>query len=339
MLGATKFDGYVNTDDNPYISITYVRDNPQNATGLDMVFLTYDLATKQLREECNIPYDSKYASGVVSLHNNTVYYSQRSDSADPSSPDNLCAYDMSSRQSTVLENENFSYNDIALIGKDKLLVVALTNSHIITPAVFDISSGTFSYSADVNEEPLDLYTSGPQDINYNYRFNRFLQVYYNVEAESSEGYHSFEDAIDNYIAVVSDDLQKKPSEIFSALFTAAQEIEWVTQLTEQEFLVQVRVTDIEAEVGFPTWHDHYTLILNGDESTFEKIETPFPNASSINHCLTIDGGKTYFCTGRFTNDNGLDERGLFIYNCETDGITPILTDSETGHVVSFVAVG
>ena len=45
-------------DDNPYLSITYIKENENSSTGWDTVFYTYDINSKTLKEECIFPCDT-----------------------------------------------------------------------------------------------------------------------------------------------------------------------------------------------------------------------------------------------------------------------------------------
>lgn len=192
------------SEPHPYISITYSRSNLEMPLGRETVFYTYDLVDKELNEICVLPFNAKYASGVVSLENQMVYYSSRMDAADLSSDDCLWAYDLNSGKSIRLEHENFSYNDITIIDLNTLLVMAVKagDKHVITPALFDLTTNTFTYLPDVNREPLTQYATGPSPMNYNYRTGQFCYIYRDQEEMYLPEYLGMREPIDVQITLV-----------------------------------------------------------------------------------------------------------------------------------------
>lgn len=325
------------SDQHPYISITYGRNNFENATDREMAFYTYDLVTKQLREECVVPFDSDYATGVVSRSKNTLYYSQRREPGDLSTPDCLWGYDIQSGKSTMLEAENFSYNDITLLNPETLLVMTVTKRHTITPARFDLSSKSFTYTADANNEPFELYSSGPAPLNYNYKTRKFVYMYSNQEDMYLPDYLGFKTAIDKHIALISDDLKKNPEETFTISLPVSSELSWATQISEHELLVAVREVDVSG-LTIESQYSYYCLVFNQDQTTFTRIDPPFPALSSVSNCVTLDDGYTYYCKLY----NGKDKTsGLFSYCPSTGELIPILLDDAAteGHVVNFFVVG
>jgi hypothetical protein len=322
----------------PYLSITCRRDNPDSEDNVwDEVYYTYDLLTKELKEICVLPHLSGYTAGVVSLWDNAVYFSMR-ESMD--SNDQICKYDIKSGEIAFMENENFTYNDFTLLDANTLLLVAKTRERTLTPALFDIANKKFTYMADVNEEDFTLYTSAPTPLNYNYLYEEFAWLYFKLSDRDSEAYHSTEGSIDYNFTMVSKNL-KKSDAVFTTQFTALQQIEFLTQISENVVLVRSTETTLDLygtddRVEFP----YYQLAFDGENTSFVQIEDPFPAALYVSQCLTFDGGETYYCRGAFSLDGVPYYDGLFIYDCDIDEITPILLPGdESLSVANFRSVG
>lgn len=331
------------SEPHPYISITYGRSNPEMPLGREIVFYTYDLVDEELNEICALPFNAKYASGVVSLENQMVYYSSRMNSEDLSSDDCLWAYDLNSGESIRLEHENFSYNDIAIIDSNTLLVMAVKagDAHVITPALFDLTTNTFTYLPDVNAEPLTQYSTGPSPMNYNYRTGQFCYIYRNQEEMYWPEYLGMREPIDVHIALVGADLTKQPKNTYTAQWKSTQNVDWLTQVTDNTMLIQMYTEVIDPEN--PTLDNnemqYYTITFGGENAVLEPAAPPFPDAASVNlmNCQTFDGGKTYYLKMNRVGDTS----GLFSYSAETGELQPILlnNDAEENHVINFSAVG
>jgi hypothetical protein len=192
----------------------------------DEVYYTYDLTKGKLQEICVLPHLSGYTTGIVSLEDNAVYFSRRE---SDNSNDQICKYDIGSGALTPLEDDNLSYNDLALIDKDTLLVIASTNQHTITPALFDLRNQEFTYMADVNREEFDLYTTGGQLLNYNYLFDNFPWTIFKLADRYSDAYHkqSPEEpgaAIDFEFIMASKDLHKSDAYRFITQYTIENQV-------------------------------------------------------------------------------------------------------------------
>ncbi|MDR2044804.1 MAG: hypothetical protein LBQ15_10685 [Clostridium sp.] len=324
---------------NPYLSITARRLQPgaEEYYIWDEVYYTFDLVTKELREICVLPHSSGYTCGVVSLRENAVYFSARE---NEQSNDRLCRYDVESGETVVLEDENRTYNDITVLDPDTLLVIASTPAHTLTPALFDLGSGRFTYMADVTGEPSDLYTGGPQHLYYNYRFDTFPWLYYKLTDRYSEGYLSFEEAIDHNFTLVSTRLDRAAA-VFTERFLVTRQLGFMAQIDEKEVLVSL-LAKAPDEDGVPTAeveYEYYRLTFDGESASFVPVDNPFPKALYVGSAMTFDGGKTYYCQGAFTN--GREEvHGLFVYDRETDGMTSLLSTSDgILGVANFRSVG
>jgi len=343
-------DNNENSVINPYLSIIGRRINPnyeeEEYYVWDEVYYTYDLVTNELREICVLPHFSGYTAGVVSLWDNAVYYSKREGER---TNDRICKYDIKSGEENFIENENWSYNDFTLINSNTLLLIALTPEHTTTPALFSLDSGTFTYMANVNGEDFGLYTSGGQLMDYNYLFDTFPWLYFRLSDRYSDGYTGHEEAIDYNFTMVSTNLKKSDS--FTEQFMAAHQIGFLTQVSENVVLVQSTETiwdestltfDDDGTItggGFVYADTYYHLTFDGENTSFIEIDNPFHRALKVVQALTFDGGETYCCLGYYFMNN-YEYEGVFIYDCETDEITPILlTDDRTNSIANFRAVG
>ena len=106
----------------------------------------------------------------MSLVNQKVYYSSR---IQGNANDSLMEYDLESGEIKALENENDTYNDIAIVANHTLLVTAISRENGCNwPATFDLNSKTFTYLYDVNNISDSLYSTRAGRINYNYIYNK-----------------------------------------------------------------------------------------------------------------------------------------------------------------------
>ncbi len=321
-------DSLSGEEGHPYLSITYGRDNPDNFTGRDMVFYTYDLAAKELKEECVIPFDSQYACGVVSKAKNTVYYSGRSHPNTLGFCDGIWAYSLKTKKSRLLEKKNWSYNGIMLTDSGRLLVMAVTREHPIQPALFDLKTKTFTYMSDANREPFDLYSCGPTDLGYNYGTNEIVSIYQNEKEVYQPEFRDGEIPINTYISVASSDLVKDRKRTFSISLKIEDEVTSAAQVSENEFLVVIEHTDWDT---LDTESKLYTLTFKDGKGTLKPSDLPYQNSSCWR---TADGGKTFYFMVQ-TEEN--PERSLCCYDTETKELTTILSGNpeENGHIINF----
>lgn len=322
-------------DDNPYLSITYIKENENSSTGWDTVFYTYDINSKTLKEECIFPCDTGYASGVVSKYDNAVYYSANTVEGDFSA-NSLWKYDIATGESTIIDNENHSYNDILLVDRNTLLLMMITDKdqRPIMPVTFDLTSKEFTYMADVNDEPF-IYTSGPTTPIYNYKTQEFACIYWNrSEDHGDNGYTSYETAIDHYLAATSKDLVKDKNRIFTHRAKINEmNMSAAVQLSENEFLVTMDNAPHSDVI------EYYSLVFGEDETTFTKVDCPYPDSDYVINLYTIDGGKTFFFY--LYGDRRGNPNGVYSYDTETDELTPVLLNDKAtkGHYVNFCIVG
>lgn len=320
-------------EDSPYLSITYMRDNPDTVSGREIVFYTYDINSKTLKEECIVPCDSSYASGVVSKYDNVVYYSSNTEPGNYSGGNCLWVYDLETGKASILNGENHEYNDILLLDENTLLTMMVTYEHPIMPVLLDLETKEFTYMADANNEPF-IYTSGATQPIYNYKTGMFTCIYWNEDEERGD-YSSFNASIDHYLTVVSSDLVKNPDKIFThnARIDEMNMISAV-QISENELLVAM-----ENMIHFELQREYYSVIFEENKTTFTKVDCPYPHADYISNLYTIDEGKTFFMY--IHGDHFGNHSGIYSYDTETEELVPILlnTPENNGHYVNFSIVG
>lgn len=327
-------DDNTKTCESPYLSITYVRDNLNNKSGIDMVFFTYDLDSKVLTEECILPFDSAYASGVVSKKNNKVYYSSNSELGRYNGGNCLWAYDLDTCKSHILNKENHEYNDILILDENTLLIMMVTSEHPIMPVTYDIPSDTFTYMADANNEPF-IYTSGPIQPFYNYKTGMFTCIFWNEEEERGD-YSLFKASLEHHLALLSKDMVKDPDKIFT-YSSRADEMRMIAavQISDDELLVTMENNYFYVDQP----REYYSLVFGEDETTFTRTECPYPHADYVANLYTVDEGKTFYFY--LYGDHFGNPPGIYSYDTESEELTPILlNDPETnGHYINFSIVG
>ncbi len=318
---------------SPYLSITYMQDNPETISEREIVFYTYDINSKVLKEECIIPCDSAYASGVVSKYDNVIYYSSNTEPGNYFGGNCLWIYDLETGKASILNDENHEYNDILLLDENTLLTMMVTFEHPIMPVILDLETKEFTYMADANNEPF-IYTSGPTQPIYNYKTGMFTCIYWNEDEERGD-YSSFEGSIDHYLTLVSSDLVKNPDKIFTHNARIDEmNMTSAVQISENELLVTMKnVFYYDAP-----W-EYYSVIFEENETTFTKVVCPYPHADVVANLYTIDEGKTFYFY--LYGDKLGNLPGIYSYNTETTELIPILLNNpeNNGHYVNFSLVG
>ncbi len=325
---------------NPYVSITYVRNNPVNMTGLEMVFYTYDLVTKELKEECVVPYSADYATGVVSKANNVAIFSSREKPDDYATDDRLVACDLTTGEFALLERENWSYNEMTVIDESTLLAMAGTSKHPIVPALFDFKTLKFTYMPDANGDQFELYTNGPTPITYDFNTEKFVSIYQNERERYDPEYLRGEKEINTYISIAGKNLVRDPEKTFAISMSAHSNIQNAAIISENEILIGRTDNNYDAPPEEITSYSFYSLVFgeNG-ETSLTETEPPFPMEKLYGkHYKTPDNGKTWFIKYGVESD---PEGGVYLYDTETEELTPVLlNDINTGgHAVNFSIVG
>lgn len=215
---------------SPYLSITYGINDDTTDTGRRTQYYTYNIDEKKLDIRCSIPFSPQYGTGVVSLANQKVYYSGRTEG---NSNDSLMEYDMKSEETKALENENATYNDIAIVDNHTLLVTAISRDNGCNwPANFDLNSKSFTYLYNANKFSDSLYSTRAGRINYNYVYNKFVDVFVNKAESYLPKFMSNEVAIDYNIALVSPDLLINKENTYAKKTKIADDIYMETQISD-----------------------------------------------------------------------------------------------------------
>lgn len=315
---------------SPYLSITYGINDDTTDTGRRTQYYTYNIDEKKLDIRCSIPFVAQYGTGVVSLANQKVYYSGRT---GKNTNDSINEYDIKTGETQTLENENATYNDIAIVDNNTLLVTAISKKDGCNwPAIFDLNSRTFTYLYDVNNISNSLYSTRAGRINYNYIYNKFVDVFVNQDEFYLPKFRLNEIAIDYNIALVSPDLLINKENTYAKKTKIADDIYMETQISDNSVLLQV-IDDSNDKRLF--------YLADLKNKSIKEIDCPFSNALYITDCVTLDQGKTYFVVGGFQNGKEEAKKGLFYYDTNTKQAEPILmnNDNNQGHVINFTIVG
>lgn len=315
---------------SPYLSITYGINNDTTDTGRRTQYYTYNIDEKKLDIRCSIPFAAQYGTGVVSLANQKVYYSGRT---GKNTNDSINEYDIKTGETHALENENATYNDIAIVDNNTLLVTAISKKDGCNwPATFDLNSRTFTYLYDVNNISDSLYSTRAGRINYNYIYNKFVDVFVNQDEFYLPKFRLNEVAIDYNIALVSPDLLINKENTYAKKTKIADDIYMETQISDNSVLLQV-IDDSQDKRIF--------YLADLKNKSIKEIDCPFSNALYITNCVTLDQGKTYFVLGGFQNGKEVQKNGLFYYDTNTKQAESILmnNDNNKGHVINFTIVG
>lgn len=315
---------------SPYLSITYGINDDTTDTGRRTQYYTYNIDEKKLDIRCSIPFAAQYGTGVVSLANQKVYYSGRT---GKNTNDSINEYDIKTGETHALENENATYNDIAIVDNNTLLVTAISKKDGCNwPATFDLNSRTFTYLYDVNNISDSLYSTRAGRINYNYIYNKFVDVFVNQDEFYLPKFRLNEVAIDYNIALVSPDLLINKENTYAKKTKIADDIYMETQISDNSVLLQV-IDDSQDKRIF--------YLADLKNKSIKEIDCPFSNALYITNCVTLDQGKTYFVLGGFQNGKEVQKNGLFYYDTNTKQAESILmnNDNNKGHVINFTIVG
>lgn len=318
-------------DNERYLSITYTTTDLSVETGRMMNFYTYNLENKMLENKAQIPFNSQYALGAVSLAKNKIYYSYN-DVEEQGGTDHLYEYDLLKRQSFKLETENYAYNDVIPID-DKLLVTTVP-IHAIGTAIFNLESRQFTYLYD-KEDTGDgyrdfLFTTRPVPLNYDYRHKTFINVCVSEKEFYDEDIRSDRKPIVNNIALVDLDLKVKAEYKFER--TLVEEIKAISLLSADRAIMATLSTDpSDMEHPFYTFYE-----ISFSDQTCIEINSPMPKLNYIKNYITLDGGNSFYVLGSTIEGKS----GLFYYESATNNIQPILLDEYgvndiDNHVVNF----
>lgn len=319
-----------------YLSITYTTEDFTVESGRMMTFYTYDPVTSELDNKAEIPFESQYALGVVSLRDEKIYYT-KTVGYEGRTVDHLFEYDMTNGMSTMLEDDHCAYNDMIPV-QDKLLLTTIP-VHAIGTAAFDLGMKKFNYlyEMSLNENGyMDFpYVTEPLvRLNYNYKYGKFVNVYTKEEDYYDPEVRGGEKPIKYRIALVDKDLNiiaeyknLKKSFVDYNVRAACQISSDCALVMIEKDLSDDEDSDVEVKYEF--------YMINFSEKSCKKVKSPFPRMKYITNFVTSDDGKSYYISGICMDGTS----GLYYYDCSKDDVKMIMPNSvKGGHVVSFCLI-
>ena len=315
-----------------YLSITYVESGSEAEDERKMDFYTYDLDSGKLDMKAEqLPCQSQYSMGAVSLRDNKIYYTYR-EKPEMGVPDHLYAYNMDDGKSTLLETENSAYNDI--IPLENKLLVTVKPVHAMIPGVFDLATKKFSYMykkkiTTSNGFKDFKYTTRPVVLNYNYKYDNFINVYAN-EDNFYDYLANIRKSIKYHISLVDSQLNVKYKYDFK--INPDEELITATQISPDSVIIQI--SRDKAVMDPDSAYEYIFYEINFTDNTCKKIPSPFPKIDA-GHSVTLDGGDSYYVLGNY---NG--RHGLFFYDCINDKVSPVILDNykKEGYVINYCLV-
>lgn len=316
-----------------YLSITYTSEDFTVESGRMMTFYTYDPVTSVLENRAELPYESQYALGVVSLKDEKIYYT-KGVGYEGRSVDHLFEYDLVNGTSTMLEDVHCAYNDIIPVG-DKLLLTAVP-AHAVGTAAFDLQKKKFDYLYEMSRNE-DGYMDFPYDtepsvrLNYNYKYGRFVNVYTKEKDRYDAKITTGKKPIKYHIALVDEDLNITAEYHGLKKSFLDYTVSAACQITADRALVLVKKDLMDDEDDFEeVKHEFY--MIDFSEKSCKKVKSPFPKMKYITNFVTSDDGQSYYVSGMCMDGTS----GLFYYDCSTDEVKTILLNSvKGGYVVNF----
>lgn len=319
-----------------YLSITYTTEDFTVESGRMMTFYTYDPVTSELDNKAEIPFESQYALGVVSLRDEKIYYT-KTVGYEGRTVDHLFEYDMTNGMSTMLEEDHCAYNDMIPV-QDKLLLTTIP-VHAIGTAAFDLEIKKFNYlyEMSLNENGyMDFpYETEPLvRLNYNYKYGKFVNVYTKEKDRYDPEVRGGEKPIKYRIALVDKDLNitaeykhlKKSFVDYNVRAACQISSDCALVLLEKD-LSDDEDSDVEVKYEF--------YMVNFSEKSCKKVKSPFPRMKYITNFVTSDDGKSYYISGTCMDGTS----GLYYYDCSKDDVKMIMPNSvKGGHVVSFCLI-
>lgn len=322
----------------PYLSLTYNVPTYSLDSSVERVIYSYDINTKQLKEECVLTAGVyKNDTAVFSRENNTVYYSALADPKKYAKGDSIWAYNIETGEVLKLEDENRVNYGFTVLDPETLLVYGhvLINHGAVVPALLDLESKTYINMSN-SDDNLEYITSLLSPNYYNYKTQRFVCIYCNYEEFVSDDYRAGKTELTYYVALASKDLTVDEDKIFA--YTAKINelcVSEAIQISENELLLSMRRGN---DSGLQL--EYYSLVFGDEGAVLTKVDCPYPYADYVNNLCTIDGGNTYFFY-LLKEDKLGNTPGVYSYCPETDELTPILlNDPEKGNgIIRFTIVG
>lgn len=319
-----------------YLSITYTTEDFTVESGRMMTFYTYDPVTCELESKAEIPFESQYALGVVSVRDEKIYYT-KTVGYEGRTVDHLFEYDMTNGMSTMLEDDHCAYNDLIPV-QDKLLLTT-TPVHAIGTAAFDLGKKKFDYlyEMSLNENGyMDFpYETEPLvRLNYNYKYGKFVNIYTKEKDRYDPKVSGGEKPMKYRVALVDKDLNITAEYRYLEKSFVDYNVRAACQTSSDCALVLIEKDlwedeDSDAEVKYEFY------MINFSEKSCKKVKSPFPRMKYITNFVTSDDGKSYYISGTCMDGTS----GLYYYDCSRDDVKIIMPNSvKGGHVVNFCLI-
>ncbi len=301
-----------------YLSITnteYVN-GTDSADGMKMNVYTYDLESKALNKMTDLPYNSQYPLTVVSLAEDTTYYSGEGKNKG----DELFAYDMRTQQVQQLSSNLFAINAIIPDVTENTLMMAAVQKGERPVKVMFLDKATQKISI-LNEQDSDTTT---WDIAYDPETEKAYAIQYSEE----EQYEQMEKSNQTQKPMVP------PSHTIIEIDPVTNQTRAIIKLKDEQILTlsarenQLLIATAKHINKMPIG---YSLV---DLKTGQRKELHLPIKASSELFLDKDGNGFYFLGEK---GNGDTERGIYYYDMKTDEIETVFLQKE-GFINNFTLV-
>ncbi|MCM3133440.1 hypothetical protein M3629_11590 [Paenibacillus polysaccharolyticus] len=301
-----------------YLSITnteYVN-GTDSADGMKMNVYTYDLESKALNKMTDLPYNSQYPLTVVSLAEDTTYYSGEGKNKG----DELFAYDMRTQQVQQLSSNLFAINAIIPDVTENTLMMAAVQKGERPVKVMFLDKATQKISI-LNEQDSDTTT---WDIAYDPETEKAYAIQYSEE----EQYEQMEKSNQTQKPMVP------PSHTVLEIDPVTNHTRAIIKLKDEQILTlsargdQLLIATAKHVNKMPIG---YSLV---DLKTGQRKELHLPIKASSELFLDKNGNGFYFLGEKGNGDTG---RGIYYYDMKTDEIETVFLQKE-GFINNFTLV-
>ncbi len=301
-----------------YLSITnteYVNATDPN-DGMSIKVYTYDLHTKMLNKMTDLPYNSQYPLTVVSLAENTIYYSGEGKNKG----DELFAYDMKTRKAKQLSSNLFAINAMIPDVTENTLMMAAVQKGERPVKVMFLDKATQKISI-LNEQDSDTTT---WDISYDPETEKAYAIQYSEE----EQYEQMEKSNQTQKPMVP------PSHTIIEINPVTKQTRPIITLKDEQILTlstrgnQLLVATAKHINKLPIG---YSLV---DLKTGQRKELQLPIKASSELFLDKEGNGFYFLGEK---GNGNTERGIYHYDMRTSEIETVFLQKE-GFINNFTLI-
>ncbi|WP_366294100.1 hypothetical protein [Paenibacillus sp. AN1007] len=299
-----------------YLSITnteYVNETDQS-DGMTMNVYTYDLQTKALTKMTDLPYNSQYPLTVVSLADNTTYYS----GTGQNKGDELFAYDMKTHQVKQLSSNLFAVNAIIPNVAEHTLMLAAVKQGERPVKVMFLDQDTQELTV-LHEQDSDTTT---WDIAYDPKAGKAYAIQYSEE----EQYQQMEKSNQTQKPMVP------PRHTIIEIDPETKQTRKIFELQDEQILTlsargdQLLIATAKYINKRPI---RYSLV---DVKTGKRQELKLPIKASSELFLNNEGDGFYFLGEK---GNGSSERGIYFYHMQSKKIETIFLQNK-GFINNFM---